>query len=446
MQVPAGSTNVQVPIYARATSGAALTGKVAADFALSYRRDGAAVSIALSNLTALTDAHSDGGIKEVGNGEYRLDVPDAAFAAGASKVTIGGTVDGGVVLGYPIELAISAWDELKSEHTTAGTFGLWLGTKLWNWIGAVAGKTADTATRAEINATTAGAGYNETTDSLEANRDNIGTAGAGLTAVGAGSSLTAQEVRDAMKLAPTAGDPAAGSVDKHLDDILEDTSTTLPASIAAVPTAGEIDTQLSGTHGTGTWGSSGAGTGSRTIVFTVTASSVALQGARVRLYRTGSTDRTGDTNASGQLTLYCDVDATWSYVVTHPLYDSESGTVVVDGNEAVPVAMTTIAVTAATDPDQTTAYWYVYGNDGALVGSADVTATIEIVDVPDDRGYAYDDTPLTLTSTAGGLMSALLFKGAKYKVTLSDNREWTIDVPRNAGTTYRLPPIRVVES
>ena len=33
---------------------------------------------------------------------------------------------------------------------------------------------------------------------------------------------TQQEVRDAMKLAPTAGDPAAGSVDKHLDDIATD--------------------------------------------------------------------------------------------------------------------------------------------------------------------------------------------------------------------------------
>lgn len=40
-----------------------------------------------------------------------------------------------------------------------------------NWLGAIAGKTADTTTRAEINATTAGATYNETTDSLEALRD-----------------------------------------------------------------------------------------------------------------------------------------------------------------------------------------------------------------------------------------------------------------------------------
>jgi hypothetical protein len=46
--------------------------------------------------------------------------------------------------------------------------------------------------------------------------------------------LTAQETADAVsKLAPTAGDPATGSVGKHLDDILEDTGTTLPALISA---------------------------------------------------------------------------------------------------------------------------------------------------------------------------------------------------------------------
>ena len=39
------------------------------------------------------------------------------------------------------------------------------------WLGALAGKTADTTTRAEINATTAGVGFDETRDSLEAIRD-----------------------------------------------------------------------------------------------------------------------------------------------------------------------------------------------------------------------------------------------------------------------------------
>jgi hypothetical protein len=41
-------------------------------------------------------------------------------------------------------------------------------TYLRNWLGALAGKNTDLATRAEINATVAGATYNETTDSLEA--------------------------------------------------------------------------------------------------------------------------------------------------------------------------------------------------------------------------------------------------------------------------------------
>lgn len=44
-------------------------------------------------------------------------------------------------------------------------------------------------------------------------------AAAALAAYGA-SILTAQNVRDSMKLAPTAGAPEAGSVDKHLDDVV----------------------------------------------------------------------------------------------------------------------------------------------------------------------------------------------------------------------------------
>lgn len=40
--------------------------------------------------------------------------------------------------------------------------------------------------------------------------------------------LTPQEVRDAMKLAPTVGAPSAGSVDEHLDDILADTAVMQP--------------------------------------------------------------------------------------------------------------------------------------------------------------------------------------------------------------------------
>ncbi len=50
------------------------------------------------------------------------------------------------------------------------------------------------------------------------------------------SALTSQNVVDALKLAPTAGDPAAGSVNKQLDDIQAKTDN-LPASPAAVGSA-----------------------------------------------------------------------------------------------------------------------------------------------------------------------------------------------------------------
>lgn len=53
----------------------------------------------------------------------------------------------------------------------------------------------------------------------------------------------AQEFRDAMKLAPTAGAPAAGSVDEHLDSIELDTGTTIPAAIAALNDLSQADVQ-----------------------------------------------------------------------------------------------------------------------------------------------------------------------------------------------------------
>lgn len=108
MQIIAGSTDQSISIYCRALTGAALTGKAAADFTLTYRRDGANVPIVLSDLAELTTAHTDGGVKEVGNGEYRLDLPDAAVAAGADQVSVQGTVAGGVVLGYPIPLTTNS--------------------------------------------------------------------------------------------------------------------------------------------------------------------------------------------------------------------------------------------------------------------------------------------------------------------------------------------------
>lgn len=93
------------------------------------------------------------------------------------------------------DIVDAVWNELQSGHTTAGSFGKFLDVEV--------------------------------------------------SSVSGGGGLTQQNVRDAMKLTPTAGSPATGSVDEHLDDILTDTGTTLPTTISGIPdltlAAGDID-------------------------------------------------------------------------------------------------------------------------------------------------------------------------------------------------------------
>lgn len=58
-------------------------------------------SITEAALAALDSAHSDGGIEHIGDGYYRLDLPDAAVAAGSGEnsVQIGGTLTNMIVIG-----------------------------------------------------------------------------------------------------------------------------------------------------------------------------------------------------------------------------------------------------------------------------------------------------------------------------------------------------------
>jgi len=106
---------------------------------------------------------------------------DAAWVTGAggSSPTVAQIVDG-------------VWDELQSAHTTANTFGKFLDVEV--------------------------------------------------SSISGGSGLTSQQTRDAMKLAPTGGAPATGSIDEHLDDILVDTGTTLPATLATLSTQASVNT------------------------------------------------------------------------------------------------------------------------------------------------------------------------------------------------------------
>jgi hypothetical protein len=95
------------------------------------------VAITLVTQTA-TGAWTSGGFAEISSslvpGVYRLDVPDAAFAAGASDVTIvvrGASGTNGAVLTVTLssggltaaQTAAAVWDEPYTSHVTASTFG-----------------------------------------------------------------------------------------------------------------------------------------------------------------------------------------------------------------------------------------------------------------------------------------------------------------------------------
>jgi len=90
-----------------ATDGTPETGVVfnTSGIDLQYRREGAAsVAITEATLAALTTAYSSGGFLHIGNGYYRLDVPDAALASGSDGVLIHGIVTGMVVIGCYVQL------------------------------------------------------------------------------------------------------------------------------------------------------------------------------------------------------------------------------------------------------------------------------------------------------------------------------------------------------
>lgn len=117
-QIRAGTTDVSVVIrIIDSTDGTPETGVAFGDAGLvtAYRREGAAsVPITEATLAALTTAHADGGFLHIGNGYYRLDLPDAACAAGSSGVLVHGTNTGMVVIGCYIQLvAYNPFDAVR---------------------------------------------------------------------------------------------------------------------------------------------------------------------------------------------------------------------------------------------------------------------------------------------------------------------------------------------
>lgn len=162
-----------------------------------------------------------------GKGDWNTVVPDAAGTASSLLTALESHGDStwATATGYSTHNAADVW-ESAARTLTAFSFSVALtdGTIATN---AAAAKTAAEAVQAKLpsggaNMHAAGAAVAKSPATLNLADDTSGAFSAEALAnapTGGGTPLTAQQTRDAMKLAPTAGTPAAGSVDAHLDTI-----------------------------------------------------------------------------------------------------------------------------------------------------------------------------------------------------------------------------------
>ena len=115
------------------------------------RREGATkTSVTEAALGALDAAHSDGGIEHIGDGYYRLDLPDAAVAAGSVGVAIGGTVTNMIVIGtYHALVTNNPYGTIDVNVTSLSSAAL---TDVWSTVDLAESYAPDgeTATAAEL--------------------------------------------------------------------------------------------------------------------------------------------------------------------------------------------------------------------------------------------------------------------------------------------------------
>lgn len=172
-------------------------------------------------------------------------------------------------------------------------------------------------------------------------------------------------------------------------------------------------------------GSLGTGTGARTVTITVNDGLAPVQNARVRVSE-GVNTYTGLTNVSGVVVFNLD-DATYTVAITKAGYTYAGTTLVVDGSETVTYSITSIIVTPAADPSQSTLSITCY--DENLAVEEDVEMHLTMVTIPDgDTGVSFDGKTKILTSDANGLIEVTVVRLAEYVIQRADSYDKRVRV------------------
>jgi len=207
-----------------------------AGIALWYRRQGGLlVAITEATLAALDSAHADGGFLHISDGEYRLDLPDAALATGANWVDVGGTVTGMIVIGGRVRLV-----DVDLEDAVRGGM-----TALPN---AAAGGAGGLAT---VDASNYVAGIQGTKNQLDDLNDLAAGAAMALTEAYE-AAKTAAQPGDAMDLVDAPNATAVTAIQSGLSTLTAQqvweyaTRVLTAATNLSIPTAADIATAVWG--------------------------------------------------------------------------------------------------------------------------------------------------------------------------------------------------------
>ena len=170
-----------------------------------------------------------------------------------------------------------------------------------------------------------------------------------------------------------------------------------------------------------------------TLTITDSVSSLPIQSAKIRIYRTGESG-TNQTNASG-VAVFALASATWSYAITASGYAGSTGSIVVSASASQTIQLALSSFSPASAPLCTVMIHLLdqYGAD-----LPDEPVEITFVRFTDDATATPPvlSIPPVLTSDQNGVVSVSLYRNATYKAVYGTHpyaRRIDFTVP-DAGT------------
>jgi len=212
------------------------------------------------------------------------------------------------------------------------------------------------------------------------------------------------------------------------------------ASLTKEEISTQVNTDLTSSHGGGSWQTSGdAGSGANTVTITVDDGSDPLENAKVRV-QSGAENYLAQTDVDGEVVFALD-NATWSVAVTKAGYTFTPTTLAVAADVNQTYSMAAVSITPS-DPGQVTGYFYCYDENGVI--EEDVEVNLQTYrPASGSYGVVHDTTVRTQTSGATGLVEFTgLFPGTTYKLRRGDVAPWQeITIPADADDPYELDSI-----